>query len=437
MKESEVENMVNRKPLEVVRVLFATGSNTLALLSVLGGIYAVILKSMPGTGLLLAVAAYAFLTSCTRNFVGRPLPFLLLHLFPLPLFWAGMAGTNRIFTLAAGIAVCIYSLVKKFRRDEVTEPIHVAILFGILWVIYLITRKVVGTDAGELQVLFAYLGIACFLGEWYLSRFIQYMEMEGRTNADIPEKKLFQQGGMLAFAYSAFLLFSVILFTSESLAEKVGAWFSHGLQAIFLFLLSLLPRGSEETVEEITQGNHQLSMLPEMMGNESAEPFMILVILEKIMTVAVVILIVALCAYGVYFVIHHFLEAFQKEKDQEDRVEDLRLEEKQERLEKRKGIENLRRFLGFLTPAEKIRRSYQKLVERTASGEELERAGRQSVREYLHGRTKEAEEKDRKEQEKAAECFAKLYEKARYSGKDCDARESSEAAALARTLSNR
>ena len=229
----------------------------------------------------------------------------------------------------------------------------------------------------------------------------------------------------------------MILFTSESLAEKVGAWFSHGLQAIFLFLLSLLPRGSEETVEEITQGNHQLSMLPEMMGNESAEPFMILVILEKIMTVAVVILIVALCAYGVYFVIHHFLEAFQKEKDQEDRVEDLRLEEKQERLEKRKGIENLRRFLGFLTPAEKIRRSYQKLVERTASGEELERAGRQSVREYLHGRTKEAEEKDRKEQEKAAECFAKLYEKARYSGKDCDARESSEAAVLACTLSTR
>lgn len=429
--------MMNRKPLEVVRVLFATGSNILALLSVLCGIYAGILKSMPGTGLLLAVAAYAFLTSCTRNFVNHPLPFLLVHLLPLPLFWAGMAGVSRIFGLGAGIAVCIYSLVKKFRRDEVTEPIHIAILFGILWVMYLLTRKVVGTDAGELQVIFAYLGLACFLGEWYLSRFTQYLEMEERTNADIPEKKLFQQGGLLAFAYSAFLLLSVILFTSESLAEKVGAWFRHGLQAIFLFLLSLLPRGSEETVEEITQGDNQLSMLPEMMGNESAEPFMILVILEKMMMVAVIILMVALCAYGVYFVVHHFLEAFQKEKEQEDRVEDLHLEEKLERLERRKKDSGFRRFFGILTPEEKIRRSYQKLVERTSSGEELEQADRQSVREYLHRRTKESEEKDRKQQEAAAENFARLYEKARYSGKHCDTKESSEAAAIARTLSTR
>lgn len=430
-------NMINRKPLEVVRVLFATGSNTLALLSALCGIYAVAIKSMPETGLLLAVAGYAFLTSCTRNFVNHPLPFLVLHLFPLPLFWVGMTGVSRIFALGAGIVICLYSLVKKFRRSEATEPIHIAILFGILWGMYLITKRAVGSDAGEIQIVLAYLGLACFLGEWYLSRFTQYLAMEERTNADIPEKKLFQQGGLLAFAYSVFLLFSVILFTSERLAEKVGAWFLQGLQAIFLFLLSLLPRGSEETVEEVTQGNNQLSMLPEMMGNESAEPFMILVILEKIMMVAVVILIVALCAYGVYFVIHHFLAAFVKEKDQEDKVEDLRREEKQERLEKKKQTEKLRRVFGFRTPAEKIRRSYQKLVEHTASDTEIERAGRQSVREYLQGQMKEKQGEDVAERERAMESFARLYEKARYSGKDCDAKESSEAAAIGRTLSSR
>ena len=423
--------MVNRKPLEVVRVLLATGSNTLALLSALCGIYAVILKTMPETRLLLIVAGYAFLTSCTRNFVNRPLLFLLLHLLPLPLFWAGMGGASRIFVLSAAIAVCSYSLVKKFRRDEVTEPVHIAILFGILWVMYLISRKAVGGDAGDIQVVFAYLGLACFLGAWYLSQFTQYLEMEERTNADIPEKKLFRQGGLLAFAYSAFLLGSVILFTSESLAEKVGAWFRHGMEAIFLFLLSLLPRGGEETVEEIAQENNLLSLPPEMMGNESAEPFMILVILEKIMTVAVVILMVAVCAYGVYFIIHHFLEAFQKEKEQEDEVEDLRREEKLERLERRKENGGLRRFFGLRTPEEKIRRSYQKLVERTASKEELERAERQSVREYL------GTHRRREQQEQDRDAFAVLYEKARYSGKACSPKESNEAAALARTLSGK
>lgn len=164
---------------------------------------------------------------------------------------------------------------------------------------------------------------------------------------------------------------------------------------------------------------------------------MILVILEKIMMVAVVILIVALCAYGVYFVIHHFLAAFVKEKDQEDKVEDLRREEKQERLEKKKQTEKLRRVFGFRTPAEKIRRSYQKLVEHTASDTEIERAGRQSVREYLQGQMKEKQGEDVAERERAMESFARLYEKARYSGKDCDAKESSEAAAIGRTLSSR
>lgn len=154
--------MINRKKLEIVRMLFATGSNTIALLSALCGIYAIILKSTPQAGLLVAVTAYAFLTSCTRNFVKHPIPFLLLHVFPLVLIW-GMMGTNpvnRIFGLTVCLGVCMYSFVKKIRRTEATYPIPIAISFGIFWVMYLVSRRAAGS--GEEQVTFAYLALACF-----------------------------------------------------------------------------------------------------------------------------------------------------------------------------------------------------------------------------------------------------------------------------------
>jgi len=422
---------VNRKPLFRIRTFLAAGINTIPMLSFLACLYSTALRRTPNIGLLLYIAGYMVLAEMTRCYVDKLFPFLALHILPYVPAWLLTQGhfVERIIGIAAISLVLASSFVRKAKREGQTEPFPIVVVMVVLLLAFLVTGWINGEGHGGFQVVLCYCYLAMLLLESFLSHFLGYVQMEERTNADIPERKLFAQGSVLAFGYAVFVLGMVALLVSEDVANRLGHLLKNGLLAALRFLVSLLPKGGEEQVEEVLPQVQTPQSMPSFLDEmETGEPSLFLQIVEKVLIGAVVLCIAAVCLYGFFAAVRHFLGVFGDKTEEDDLVEDLGIEERREKLPRRGG-ESLREKLshipfGFQTPEEKIRRSYRKFAARLST-DAVDKLPTATVRETM---------RDHAQDETQGERLAILYEKARYTQEECTAEDARAAVKLSRTL---
>ena len=174
------------------------------------------------------------------------------------------------------------------------------------------------------------------------------------------------------------------------------------------FIAWLLSGGSREpavTLEETKEPEMRAPLLPEQ---EEASPFWQAFwdILEKVFTVAILLLVVAALCWGLYWL---YKKYNARAMDNGDILEVLpkNVQDKREKLE---GSKRIGRGLFSTKPEDRIRRYYRKKIE-------------QNLRPKLSLSPVELEKAAGLSQKEGIEEFHRLYEKARYSGESCSRQE--------------
>lgn len=299
--------------------------------------------------------------------------FLLLHglalagLFgaagrmPVPLLW-------QISWMVLGVFYVIHSIKVRIVRQEDSEgecpPMMAA--FVAVGMFLLCGRAESQTGCGRIL----WLTFAWILGNLfknYLENFIAYVEMNRRSAGAMPERSIFQTGLLLVAGYSGFSVALLVLCARTPLVgwlsgavKRFGLWF---LRLLISFLPETGETGSGQTAAESIQPERFGQMLP-----EASAPPIWWVILEKIITTGFVLLMLLGAVYLVFVLIRFLIVRFYS-RDTKISLQKEGYTEEQERLE---GFGRMRRkrlpVIGG-TPAQRVRRSFQRAVQ-TALTEE-------------------------------------------------------------------
>lgn len=289
-----------------------------------------------------------------RQYVRNFFLFALCHLIwigylflPLELIPRLLAGAYLILTIA-------YSYVRKYTgRGEELSTGNLFVACGTLIVLYFLAGFL------EIQAIRPYLvGLAVaqiliFLVSLHILNVNETLFNVGDMMSQ-PAEKLRQFNGKIAAMYlvivAAIMLLAVVL-----RLDVVFTWIGKGALALLRVLLSLLNRG-----EETGEISEEFKLEVDTSQGDTAqpavgEPFILWVILEKILLIAVFVGIIV----GIVYLLYRFYKAFNKNSVQELATEEFTessaFVEKEKRSPRPKG-----RLWDALqmTPEKKIRRLY-------------------------------------------------------------------------------
>lgn len=307
------------------------------------------------------------------------------------------------------IGYLIYSFYLRVKTEErLDEPLHPAFAVGIE-AVALFLQHYQGNQEWDAYYV---AGLLLFLGLYYiqiyLDQYHRFMVVNDSSTGRIPQKEMFKSGMTLAAMFAAG---SVVLLL---LTSNIG-WVAR-IVSVLKMLLSWLVRllfknGGEEqeaVIEELTQTERAEDMFPK----EPAEPFFLWKLLEKLAFLLIYCAIIALAVFCIYKLITFLYEHFQRTVVHEQAVleagADIREKCQVERPKKE------RRFLlGRLDARERIRRIYKKEI-----WAERRRLAAEDQQELLRVLTaKECGQRLDRQQ------LAQIYEKARYSDRECTAED--------------
>lgn len=423
---------MNRK-LEIAKNLLAEILNYLIVFAVGAVFLTDFAKAANKAELLAAVflplAFYAIREKC-RSF----LLFLFLHMLPCAfvLFFYEGSVFQKIWLFLTALFLAVLSFGKKLQgRKMGMEAVFPPVFGVVIWGLYLIDQR---QGEGACAELLCYIAAGFMTGYflyYFLRQFLYYMEINNRTTENIPVNHVFRSSALMAGGFAATAGTVMLLCRDREWMNRVGEAIHRVIIGFFTFLFSLLIKGEPEQVESAS-GYEAAGAMPWDAG-EAMEPPFILQILEVMLgilalgTAAVLIVITLLGIVRLIrerFAQRMKLRLFEDEVHA-DQIEKIKRNKKSSRIRNDDGL--LKRVKRALSPEERIRRIYRRVIERRLAS--LDTESRESL--PMAGTPREWCLKLFGEQKNEALAFAGLYEKARYGSGLCDGEDVKKARKLA------
>ena len=325
----------------------------------------------------------------------------------------------RIVLIAVGFCRTFWDSMKRVgRMNEKGEAVNLAKidmeaispLEGCVPLLVL----VVGLIKGNMQILYPFLVetslfyVLYFFRAHLAGRRLYIEQYDRMTHFPLEQMK---RTGYLVM--SVYLGICVLCFTvAASFREILSGngpfvWLWEKIRAILRFLFSLLPksetpRGVETVTAETYESVQEGFVLP-----EAKETWVFWEFTEKILKVAVAVLLLVLLVKGIQALYRELKGRFQSRKQEEREAEDV-----QEKLVREGRPPQKRRRGGLFLPSEeKIRKIYRRTIKKAVPQKSSFYPYRTMNPEQLHDTLKMQELVEEEVQ------MRNLYEKARYSGK--------------------
>ncbi len=248
--------------------------------------------------------------------------------------------------------------------------------------------------------LFYYIGVTIILLYvyflvYYLNNYVSFLMMNENNSGHIPQKDILVSGLKLLFAY-LFIGLLIILATANS------TWFNYILLpvkkllvSVLRFLFSFVPL-QDQVYEEMEE--------PEFIFDFTVKEFDISRYTDVLYT-ALVIAAIAILLFGVYMFFSSFISRNSYKQETKENAYDFR--EKCEVVQKKK--KEKKKWFGLNSYEERIRKTYKKKIKKS---KELidDNIDVTSLELYTARECAKCLEKP---------MIAQIYEKARYSGKEC------------------
>lgn len=256
----------------------------------------------------------------------------------------------------------------------------------------------------------ALLYTALYLLFMYIDRFLWFEYLSSQTINSMPAEETFKRGFKIAAGFTGFFAVVTFLCLDESLILRFSSWLSKVLKRLSQAFFSLFPKpaATSETGEYVeTQDLLDEELLASLGQEQTRElsPFVEFV-LHLLLYVCLVI-IAAGIVYGIICLIIKIVKRFKDAGRKKYTVFSEDYEEIREKIDVRAKNDKVKGIL-FLSPSDKIRRLYIKIVEKNKHLAEY--PSFYTAREFA-GLFEQKKSED-------AFAFAKLYEKARYSSQN-------------------
>lgn len=362
--------------------------------------------------------------------------FIFLHLLPeacILLFYKGNIAQQIILLLLASLfaAGSFLRRVKSEKREM--EAVLPPVAAGIFWVLYLIDQSQ-GAGALGRTLLYGMIGYtAIYFVYFFLKQFLHYIDVNNRTTENIPVDHVFYSAAGLAGIFVFAMAVVTAAVSNKELMDRLGVALRGLLVKGISFLFSLLPRGSIKMGVTANVGG---GINIEEMPGTAPEKSLFMEIMDLLLCTAAVIIFVLAVAKLIISIVSGIRNGFAGKKRQrqiengiyDDRIENLKKEKREQKKGENGSLQ--RRIEKLISPEEKIRRIYQRTLEKSIGyGEEekktmlLQKAtARECCMEFFPERRGEAA------------AFAGLYEKARYGEGLCCGEDVREAKRLSRKL---
>lgn len=349
-----------------------------------------------------------------RRYVDKLWLFLPLHII-VPIVFAMMVKDSALISIADIILVggmAIYSFALRMQKKEPGEnPIN-PIAAAFIFIAVSIAIRYFGEEEKfwpltVMAVLFAALTMI----QKYIERFSWFDFMNGKTVKDIPTMGLLKAGGPYVLGISITFVAASLVLLNRGLMEKIYLAIHNAWINLLIWFFSLFASGEEEETAGVSNGGGQIN-IEDFLPVTEQKKSLFWEILQKILLYIIVFVAVSIIILGIYFGIKALITNFKgRDKSEKETANADFTEERESILVK--SQKKTKRNLFFLSPSEKIRRLYLKLVKNEAR--DIEEYSKITVREFagaFPGNLKEA-----------AYSFAGLYEKARYSPNRCSKKD--------------
>ena len=351
-----------------------------------------------------------------RKKCKKLLPFIGMHLAVMVL-WGLLLyiGKNPFiewfcYFLLSTVYIILSFVAKGKQGKEHEEPLHPAVFVGVLLVGFGVLDYAESSRFQPCLVLFLVLFLGIYFAHYYLENYLNFVQLNKISDRNFQKQKLFGTGGLFVGGYLGLVLL-VLLFMAN---PAIG----HGLSALIkvigwwiLKLLLLLFRGEavEESVVEETVNSSSVLKQEELLN---VEPGIFARLVDAMLEFAFYVLLALALVYAIRFLARKlramfFVSSWKQVQEEEHKDADIT-----ESLEKEESIRRQPLFYGMSVNG-RIRKSYAK---------------------FMRGHQKKLEEQSKRPisnvtARESLNCFeeighvASIYEKARYSGEECQMTE--------------
>ena len=354
--------------------------------------------------------------------------------FLVTVLWCGVLilGNNTVVEwIGYLLLLLIYigvSFYMKSKRDGAEQPMHPAVLMGILvtglWILNYVENEQFQPYLLILLVMF--LGI--YFAHYYLENYLSFVRVNKISDRNFQRKKLLHSGATFVGGYLGFLIVLLLFFTNPVMGKGLAS----GLKTMLLWLLKivlLLFSGNDGETESVPVESVEETQMPVAEEIMSAEPSLFARIVDQVLEIMLYLLFIAAIIAVVRWIVRKLHEMFGSQKrgviiEGEASVQDITEQlEREEDIRRKKSI-----FYGMSANA-RIRKTYAKFMlgHRKKIEEDLKHplsgvTARESALVFKTGGLAEDGETDIA-QEESLQQAAETYEKARYSEEECTAAE--------------
>ena len=379
------------------------------------------LDHKPPVWLLCVSVLVPFIYYVFRRYVKSFILFVLLHLIlPVAIIMApviSLSLVDRILGAVVFSVMALASFIWRIRDGKKPDLPITPEMAAIAFVVAIIAMNYMKRGSTTAVGAFALFFTTFYILHLFITSFLKQDELNRRLISNVPTTSILKSSLPGVAIMSTVFLAAGALLLEGTLISKFIAFMKGIIRAFFRWFFSLFPQGTqvEEVVQEST-GNDMASMM-EMLPFEAKEPSPIMVFLEKVFMFAVSAAIVGGVIFGLVYLTIKLVASFRNGREEKTVEVGEGFEEVREKISRKKLVKKAKQEDFVSSNSKRIRRMYIKLVQKNPKLSD--RASYVTAREFAASFPEEKKD--------LAEKFALIYEKARYSGKDCTSAEVSEA----------
>lgn len=412
-----------RNKIETVKNILAELINFMLALAIMIIIFRDFVNVWSGTRRLMVLVAVPILFYFAREQIKKASFFFAVHILIVSIlgfFYADTSFEKVVFIFVAGVFAAI-SMNKRLTSDKQgSEAVNPIVMTGALLALYFVDGFQANGKSGGylLQIMIIYMGI--YLLYYYLSQVLKFVNINCRMTENVPVKRLISTSFGMILVFILIVVMLLFLSVNREVIDEMAAQIGEFIKRIIRFITSFFNYESDITISvekaERVEGGGPIPVTEQSTFSKFLD---MLIYLGGCAFLLVAVIGAAMTFYKLVQKAFRMKEGNKQVETEaeEDRVESIKKE-------KKKKQKTERSLFFTMNPKQTIRRIYYKVMsdarvigKEVSAKQILAKTARENCRSCFAGVVEEdaSGQKDREMQN-----FYNIYEKARYSGEDCD-----------------
>lgn len=299
-----------------------------------------------------------------RSTINKAVVQIIVHIVTGLLYIKFMpSGDADLASIAiAVIALTLVSINKRVRN--IKESIAHPAFMGAVFIAEYIAAVRQPIDISNMVLIGMVLYLLLFFIQFYINEYFWFLATRTAVNGEIPEKEILRAGKIYTGSFIGVTAAALFLFIDNKNVDLIGSWIIDKILGGIRFVVGNISRLFPHNDADVPLNNpYELQdIIPDELVGE-ANPGIVSEILFRIITTAILLLLIVLLVRAIYKAAKVIIDGLNKRRSVSEDKEEFIHKDKSEKIviEKTVSVKDKEGFI-FLTPAQKIRKMYRQKV---------------------------------------------------------------------------